>query len=142
MCSRYAAAATRCALSVLQSSALPRAIQAGVGIAVEQGGTLLQPFVAFDEGEGDGRMDRQHGLRALDGAETAPAFDDGAFRLRGEGDDLAGEVDAEARGADQHFVIDPPHPHVVAGVVEQIVGHGAVENFTHDGLMAERAGAT
>ena len=46
---------------------------------------------------------------------------------------------AEAGRADHHVLALTTHPHVVRGVVEEVVGNRAVEDFTHGGKLAEES---
>jgi hypothetical protein len=59
-------------------------------------GPLFGGFIGFQQHKGDRRMYGEHGLGALHRAQAARAFHLGALRLAGEGDDFAGQENAEA----------------------------------------------
>jgi hypothetical protein len=73
-------------------------------------------------------MQREHRLAALNRPHPPPPRYIGTVRLAGEGNDLAGQMDAEGSCADQHLAVRQlAHPHVVLRVVQQVVGDGAGE---------------
>ena len=83
-------------------------------------------------------MHGEHGLGRLDRAEAAPRRHLGAGRLRREGDHLAGEMQAEAGGANDDLAALAPHPHVVLGVVEEVGGDAALVGFSRHVLPTLR----